>query len=192
MREQKAQQKLTPDQQILVAYASQTGTAEEIAKALHADLAQRTSAKSVLLHAFNDVAIDSLRPDKIPLVAFVAASTGDGDPPDNTASFYAKLLRKRENELRGVKYTSLGLGDSNYTRFMAVPRTLRKKFEGLGAESLYWNAEADEVDGLEETVEKWHEGALQAILKVCVPPPLSPSPPTAHRHHRYPVNSVKE
>jgi len=165
MREQKAQQKLTPDQQILVAYASQTGTAHEIAKALHADLAQRTSAKSVLLLPFNDVKIETLRPEKIPVVAFVAASTGDGDPPDNTASFYAKLLRKREDELRGVKYTSLGLGDSNYTRFMAVPRNLRKKFEGLGAECLFWNAEADEVDGLEETVEKWHEGALQAVLK---------------------------
>lgn len=30
---------------------------------------------------------------------------------------------------------------------------------------MYWNAEADEVDGLEETVDKWTEGATAAILK---------------------------
>ena len=58
-----------------------------------------------------------------------------------------------------------GTWGTNYTRFMAVPRNMRKKFEGLGAECIYWNAEADEVDGLEETVEKWTEGALEAVLK---------------------------
>ena len=167
MREQKAKQaKLENPLQVLVAYASQTGTAQEIAKGVHALIVERTgSSKMCALAPFNDVDINTLKPDKYPLVAFVAASTGDGDPPDNTASFYAKMLRKRDMELRGVKYTSLGLGDSNYTRFMAVPRNIRKKFDGLGAENIYWNAEADEVDGLEETVEKWTEGAVSAILK---------------------------
>ena len=161
MREQKAARAKAenPDKKILVAFASQTGTAQEIAKALHAQIVEKTGTpKLAVLSAFNDVDIDSLKPDTFPVVAFVAASTGDGDPPDNTASFYAKMLRKKKEELKGVRYTCLGLGDSNYTRFMAVPRNMRKKFEGLGAECIYWNAEADEVDGLEETVEKWTEG----------------------------------
>ena len=169
MREQKAARAKAenPDKKILVAFASQTGTAQEIAKALHAQIVEKTGTpKLAVLSAFNDVDVDSLKPDTFPVVAFVAASTGDGDPPDNTASFYAKMLRKKKEELKGVRYTCLGLGDSNYTRFMAVPRNMRKKFEGLGAECIYWNAEADEVDGLEETVEKWTEGALEAVLKV--------------------------
>lgn len=146
---------------VCVAYASQTGTAHEIAKALHAELASRIPAKRCSLVDFNDVDLSS----PAPIVAFVAASTGDGDPPDNTASFYARMLRTKGRPLEGVKYTCLGLGDSNYTRFMAVPRAIRKKFEAFGAEALYWNAEADEVDGIEETVDKWTEGAIAAIFK---------------------------
>ena len=102
MRERReAQLKLAkedPAKKILVAYASQTGTAHEIAKGLHAQLASQTSTKVAVLSAFNDVNIKNLRADKFPIVAFVAASTGDGDPPDNTASFYAKMLRMKSED----------------------------------------------------------------------------------------------
>ena len=102
MRERREAQLKTakedPAKQILVAYASQTGTAHEIAKGLHAQLASQTSTKVAVLSAFNDVNIKNLRADKFPIVAFVAASTGDGDPPDNTASFYAKMLRMKSED----------------------------------------------------------------------------------------------
>mmetsp|Transcript_2942 Transcript_2942/g.7145 ORF Transcript_2942/g.7145 Transcript_2942/m.7145 type:complete len:880 (-) Transcript_2942:156-2795(-) len=172
-----------PEQRVLIAYASQTGTAEEIARALHSKVSCRLPDGVAHFRAFNDVALDDVTAARTPLVAFVAASTGDGDPPDNAASFYAKLLRKDRNKtgddaggeseakakgtmpMSGVKFTCLGLGDSNYTRFMAIPRNMRRRFEALGADALFWHAEADEVDGLEETVEKWSDGAADAIAK---------------------------
>lgn len=70
--------------------------------------------------------------------------------------------------LKGIQYTCLGLGDSNYTRFCAAPRAFASRFEALGAENFHPNKEVDEVDGLEEGVETWLESlrpALAAALK---------------------------
>jgi len=57
-------------------------------------------------------------------VLYVVSTTGDGDPPDNCASFYVGLKRQsnRENLLKAknVRFTVLGLGDQNYTAFMVV------------------------------------------------------------------------
>lgn len=67
------------------------------------------------------------------MVLYVVSSTGDGDPPDNAARFYSALRRLAKKEGAdgavggkragaGCQYAVLGLGDQNYTRFMAVPR----------------------------------------------------------------------
>eukprot|EP00959_Pyramimonas_sp_CCMP1952_P267079 5584010-Pyramimonas_sp.AAC.1 len=84
------------------------------------------------------------------VVLLVTSTTGDGDPPDHAALFYAHLRKKSnpDNMLAGVRVTSplsyftstwlltalvrfalLGLGDQNYTAFMAVPRTMWQRLE---------------------------------------------------------------
>ena len=79
------------------------------------------------------------------------------------------LRRKSQPEglLKGIKYACLGLGDSNYTRFCAVPKAFVKRFEDLGAENFHPNIEVDEVDGIEESVEKWCADLQPALLSVC-------------------------
>lgn len=111
---------------VTVVYASQTGTAQEIARTIHAEAAAAGLAADVM--SFNELGFDNLSAAKTPLVVCVASSTGDGDPPDNAAAALLALKKSwPSNRLAGVKFTVLGLGDSNYTRFMHVPRAIKSR-----------------------------------------------------------------
>lgn len=148
---------------LLVLYASQLGTAAEIAKNIHTEAQSRGINSHVA--SMNDFGFDNISAEKTPVIIMVSSSTGDGDAPDNSSKFYA-AVRRRSNEsdrLKGITFTSLGLGDSNYTRYMAVPRIFRSRFLEMGATTFYDPGEADEVDGLEEIVDKWISGLWPAL-----------------------------
>lgn len=172
---------------VTLLYASQLGTAAEIAKSIAAQ-ATAKGYKSTI-SSMNDFGFDKLDPVSTPLVILVASSTGDGDPPDNAAKFYVGLRRKSNacDRLRGIKFTCLGLGDSNYTRFMHVPRVLKTRFAELGAESFYDSVEADEVDGIEDTVEKWTDGLWNALSSIYQPAPTTTTSTTQSKSDMLPA-----
>lgn len=61
-----------------------------------------------------------------------APPAGDGDPPDNSAAAFVAIKKSwPADRLAGVKFTVLGLGDSNYTRYMHVPRVIKSRWELL-------------------------------------------------------------
>ena len=70
----------------IVAYASQTGTAKQLAE-YQAELLE--SDRPVKVIALNDLAIDTLR--KANDALFVVSTYGDGEPPDNGRRFYRAL-----------------------------------------------------------------------------------------------------
>eukprot|EP00887_Chlorella_sp_A99_P003199 scaffold9.g3199.t1 len=180
---------------------SADGTAQEIARNIQAEAEQHSLRAKVA--SLNEYGLDALLAAAAPgarapppLVVLVAASTGDGDPPDTAAKFYVAVRRRSHPPaaLAGVRFTCLGLGDSNYTRFMAVPRSLARRFAELGAEEVgggwahviglaiglaiglvivivifYPCKEADEVDGIEPIVDAWVEGLLPALQAAAAP-----------------------
>jgi NADPH-ferrihemoprotein reductase len=139
------------ERRALFLYASQTGTGQEIAKGLAADAASRGVKAEAM--SLNELGWANFTPESAPVVVVVASSTGDGDPPDNGAAFYVQLKKPHPpGRAGGVKFSVLGLGDSNYTRFMHVPRIIKERLTALGATEFYPCVEADEVDGLESKV----------------------------------------
>ncbi|KAL3148407.1 hypothetical protein ABBQ38_013862 [Trebouxia sp. C0009 RCD-2024] len=155
-------------QDVIVAYASQTGTAHEIARNIQAESSKHGIQSKVL--SFNELGMDSLIKPKKQIVVMVVSSTGEGDPPDNSARFYGHSKRRSlaQNALKHIHFTCLGLGDSNYTRYMGVPRAFKGRFSELGAQVFYPHMEADEVDGLEEFVDKWIAGLWKPLKQAAL------------------------
>jgi NADPH-ferrihemoprotein reductase len=156
---------------VLVIHASQTGTAAEVAKNINSGIENIGVSSRVI--SMNELGlVSSLTKEKTPFVVWVASSTGDGEAPDNATKFYNDLRNKTKHEdgaLNGIQFTGLGLGDSNYTRFMQVPRVLKTRFLDLGATEFFPSVEADEVDGIEEIIDGWIEKLLPAV-KTAVKP----------------------
>lgn len=92
-------------------------------------------------------------------ILFVSSSTGDGDPPENTETFWRQLRRKTKSDaanLDHVKFIILGLGDSNYDSYQGYPLSLYAKLTQLGAKPITAVGKADEATGsLEDYVEPW-------------------------------------
>ena len=109
---------------VVFAFASQTGTATEISRSLHAEAIQRGIKAEVM--PLNELGMDKL--SSTPILVVVASSTGDGDPPDNASAFWLQLRKKQaDGMLKGMKFSILGLGDSTYTRFMQVSRSFKSR-----------------------------------------------------------------
>eukprot|EP00850_Spirogloea_muscicola_P010662 SM000063S20052 [mRNA] locus=s63:487201:491105:+ [translate_table: standard] len=144
--------------ELLVLYGSQTGNAMEIAKRIDAE-ASAAGVRSRVA-ALNDCPLASLASGPPAAAVFVVSSTGDGDPPESCDRFVGALRRRSLplGFLAGLQYTVLGLGDSNYTTYMGVPRVFTSRLPELGARCFYPCGEADDVEGLEECVDAWVAG----------------------------------
>lgn len=171
----------------VVLYGSQTGTAAEVAKNISASIEGMGLTSRVV--SMNEMGFGNLSKEKTPCVIWVASSTGDGEAPDNATKFYNDAKKKSQTEgvLRGIQFTCLGLGDSNYTRFMHVPRVLKNKFLELGATTFYEPKEADEVDGLEDIIDGWIEGLLPAVRAAVKPEETQGGrlPPSSNKENTY-------
>lgn len=144
------------DAKLCFLYGSQTGNAAEICKNLAAEAGEKGYPVEVC--AMNEVEPnDVVKPGAV--ITFVVSSTGDGDAPDNCDTFFTRLKRKAKKEKGeggvGVQYAVLGLGDQNYSAFMAIPRAFSQTMEDLGALAFAKRAECDDTLGLYEQVDAW-------------------------------------
>ena len=139
----------------LIAVASQTGFAEELAEMTETLLAPTGPVRTVLLGDLEDSDLRAAG-----RVLFIVSTTGEGDSPDS-ASWFVRKVMGAEADLHGVRYGLLALGDHTYKDFCAFGRALDGWLRRSGGEALFDAVEVD--NGEAGAVRHWqHQVAAAA------------------------------
>lgn len=138
---QKAAALAGPGEALLVAFASQTGLAEELAWMFARSLSEAgRPARAVSL---GDLSAAGLK--AAGRVLIVAATTGEGDPPDSLSRFVRQTMAAPA-DLSGVTYGLLALGDRTYAEYCGFGRALDGWLKRSGAEPIFDRVEVDNGD----------------------------------------------
>ena len=126
---------------VLVVWASQTGFAQQLAE--RSAQALRDGGCKVRLRALDEVDAALLASTQKAL--FVAATTGEGDPPDHALAFLNRVM-KQSPVLSHLHYAVLALGDRSYAQYCAFGHQLDHWLRQHGARPLFDTVEVDNAD----------------------------------------------
>lgn len=139
-------------------FATETGNAKGVAQQL-AKAAKKAGWKPAI-NPVTRVTIEELARGEGPAV-FVAATHGEGDPPETAVKFFDRIKEAQGSVLSTLKYTILGLGDKSYPDYCQFARDLDTQLERLGAVAFMVRRELD-VD-FAQHVETWMMQLVAAL-----------------------------
>jgi len=145
---QQARQEASATSGWIVAYASQTGNAEELAQQTAATL--KLAGIPAQLGELSALTADDLR--QAERILFLTSTYGEGDAPDAAASFADRLMTA-DLPLPRLHYAVLALGDKSYAQYCGFGRALDQWLQAQGAQSLFPRLEVDR--GSEEAIAQW-------------------------------------
>src|SRR5215469_15575033 len=128
-----------PSRRIAILYASQSGTAEGLARKLAKEVKAHghTPAVSTLV-GYSPAALAAES------CALILASTyGDGEAPDGVQPFYEQLCLEHFPRMEKLSYAVLALGDRNYEHFCKFGNDLDAKLSALGGNRLLNRVDCD-------------------------------------------------
>lgn len=134
----------------LVAYASQTGNAEELATQTAQSL--QLAGIPVRLCALAELTAMDLQ--QVERALFLVSTYGEGDAPDNAAAFMGRLMTG-ELALPQLHYGVLALGDRSYGQFCGFGRALDAWLATQGASRLFERIEVDR--SASAAIEQWFQ-----------------------------------
>ena len=150
-----------PARPLLVAFGSQTGSAQGLAKKFAKEAEKRGFAPAV--KELNAVAPADLVKETRAVI--ITSTWGDGDPPDNAVNFWAQLSADTAPRLEHLSFAVLSLGDKNYAEFCGAGKKFDERLEKLGAKRLIPRAECD-VD-YEASAKAWIESLWPTLGESC-------------------------
>ena len=149
-----------PSHRIAVLYASQSGTAEGLARKLAKELKAQGHVPAVsTLVGYTPAALAA---EKYALI--LASTYGDGDAPDGVQPFYEQLCSEHFPRFEGLSYAVLALGDKHYEHFCKFGKDLDAKLIALGANPLSERVDCD-VD-VDEPFERWKSAVIPRLNEV--------------------------
>lgn len=160
---------------LLVLYATESGNSEALAAKAKQDAQKRGFAVRVLDMA--DATPDALQ--GAGTIVVIAATWGDGEPPQRAAPFYRALMSDAAPRLDGVRFAVMALGDSSYAQFCETGKILDARFEALGAVraapriDLDLDYEAPAKTWLTETLEKLAPKDAGSVIHVDFQKPVA-------------------
>jgi len=145
---------LTP---LTILFASQTGTAERLAKKA-AKLAGKRGFAPTLLDAAQ-ASVEKLSQENA--VLLVASTYGEGEAPDSAKPLLNALRETSGTPFAKLRYSLCALGDSKYTKFCQAGKDFDLHLEKLGARRVSDRVECDV--GQDEKYTAWLDSALNGF-----------------------------
>lgn len=129
---------------LLLAWASQTGQAEELAWAS----AQALHAAGVATRLLPLGAVGAAELQAAERALFIASTYGEGDAPDNAAAFARRLMADEGDApaLHRLRIGVLALGDRGYAQFCGFGRRLDAWLRARGAQPLFERIDVHQSD----------------------------------------------
>ena len=149
-----------PSHRIAVLYASQSGTAEGLARKLAKELKAQGHMPAVsTLVGYTSAALAA---EKYALL--IASTYGDGDAPDGVQPFYEQLCLEHFPRFDNLSYSVLALGDRHYEHFCKFGSELDAKLATLGANRLCSRVDCD-VD-VNDPYERWKAALIPRLSEI--------------------------
>jgi sulfite reductase (NADPH) flavoprotein alpha-component len=146
-------------------FASQSGTAERLAKKLARQW--RSKGHTVEISTLDGVSAAALR--KHDNVLLLVSTYGEGEPPQTARHFRETLFAENGADLNGLHYSVFCLGDRHYEHFCKFGIEVDERLHALGANRISARVESD-VE-VEEPFATWLSDLESAFSRVGTPEP---------------------
>jgi sulfite reductase (NADPH) flavoprotein alpha-component len=159
-----------PSLKIAVLYASQSGTAEGLARKVTKDLKAKGHIASLIsLEGYTPAALLAER-----YAIFIASTYGEGDAPDAVQPFYEQLCLEHFPCCGDLSYAFLALGDSSYEHFCKFGKDLDNKLAALGGVRIAERVDCD-LD-LDESFARWKTALYASLDEITAARPARTAP----------------
>jgi sulfite reductase (NADPH) flavoprotein alpha-component len=162
-----------PSLKIAVLYASQSGTAEGLARKVVKDLKAKGHIASLIsLEGYTPAALIAER-----YAIFIASTYGEGDAPDAVRPFFEQLCLEHFPCCENLSYSVLALGDSSYEHFCKFGIDLDTRLAALGGVRIANRIDCD-VD-LDESFAQWKQALYAGLDDMASARPVRSALPAA-------------